>query len=155
MLHGLAPIVAGRLGYGFLTPHSLHSDLGVLQAGPGPLCFAGAGLPGELVTVTVERDRDGASPAAVVARAGPAAIPPGGLFRVCARTTTPLGPSAQNHTVRWRAEPSGTTAVNLGVLLGTVVVCSGQSNMEVPTSYAFNGTAEIAAATRLDNTIRL
>ena len=40
------------------------------------------------------------------------------------------------------------TLTYMDVACGQVFICSGQSNMELPLSYVFNGTEEIAAATR-------
>lgn len=41
------------------------------------------------------------------------------------------------------------------VLFGDVILCSGQSNMGIPTSYILNSTAVIAAAEKLGKSVRL
>ena len=130
----------------FLRPHSLHSDLAVLQAGKP--CFTGMGVPGDRVTVTVTKD---GSASAVTA--GPSsAVSAEGYWKVC--LVEPLQPSLGNHTVSFAAAPSGSAAVNVGVLVGNVILCSGQSNMEKSVGYAFNATAEIAAAKDLGGAMR-
>ena len=105
-----------------LQPHSLHSDLAVLQHGTP--CFVGRGVKGDTVTVTVEQD----ATADAVASQASAAVDPSGYWKAC--LTRPLAPSLANHTVRYKGEPSGSVAVNVGVLVGNVILCSGQSNSE-------------------------
>jgi hypothetical protein len=56
------------------------------------------------------------------------ALPAGGPFVLAANATT------------------GARALLVDVLVGDVVLCGGQSNMDMPVSYAFNATAEAAAA---------
>ena len=48
----------------------------------------------------------------------------------CLCTQHAKGKVVANHTVRYRGEPSGSVAVNVGVLVGNVILCSGQSNSE-------------------------
>ena len=51
---------------------------------------------------------------------------------------------------------SGAGSVTLSrVLWGDVILCSGQSNMGIPTSYILNGTAATAAAATLGRSVRL
>ena len=50
---------------------------------------------------------------------------------------------------------SGGVATAKRVLVGDVLLCSGQSNMELPLNYVFNGTEEIAAAGERTSYIRL
>lgn len=51
---------------------------------------------------------------------------------------------------------SGAGSVTLSrILWGDVILCSGQSNMGVPTSYILNNTAAIAAAETLKHSVRL
>ena len=135
----------------FLEPHSLHSDMAVLQAGRP--CFTGVGVPGDAVTVAVAKDPDearrhgggggggggqgGGDVISTATTAGPVAAD--GFWRVC--LAVPIAPALGNHTVRFSGSPSGSTAVNKGVLVGNVIVCSGQSNMEKAIGYAFNATA--------------
>ncbi len=40
----------------------------------------------------------------------------------------------------------GSSETLVDILVGQVILCSGQSNMDMPVSYAFNSSAEIAAA---------
>jgi hypothetical protein len=123
----------------FLQPHSLHSDLAVLQAGKP--CFTGMGVPGDAVTVTVtkdgsashatEHDNDdggggdptgGGKAPSVATSSSPVAAD--GYWRVC--LSEPIAPALGNHTVHFGGAPSGSTAANKGVLVGNVILCSGE-----------------------------
>ena len=142
----------------FLQPHSLHSDEAVLQSGKP--CFTGMGVPGDTVTVIVAKDGSSSTKEAdddigeqvlsVAASSSPVAAD--GYWRVC--LSQPIAPTLGNHTVRFSGDPSNSTAVNKGVLVGNVILCSGQSNMEKEVGYAFNATAELAATKALGDRIR-
>lgn len=105
-----------------LVPHSLHSDLAVLQQGKP--CFTGRGLRADKVIATVEQDAT-ATQAALVASSAVGTVDADGYWKVC--LTKPLSPSLLNHTVHFKGEPSGSVATNIGVLIGNVILCSGQS----------------------------
>lgn len=102
-----------------LQLHSLHSDLAVLQQGKP--CFTGRSAIGDKVTVTVTTQGGGQQLEAVSEASGTVAA--GGYWKVC--LTTPLVPSLANHTITYRAAPSGSEATNVGVLVGNVILCSG------------------------------
>lgn len=147
----------------FLQPHSLHSDDAVLQSGKP--CFTGMGVPGDAITVSVTKDgsassdssatetnEDTAGEKALSLATSSSPVAADGYWRVC--LSQPIAPALGNHTVRFSGAPSGSTAVNKGVLVGNVILCSGQSNMEKAVGYAFNATAELAAAKALGDRIR-
>lgn len=117
--------LCGRPSKQFMRPHSLHSDLAVVQHGTP--CFTGIGAPGDTITVTVTQD--GISSARSSA-ASTRPVAADGYFKVCLATA--LRPSLRNHTVTFAGHPSGSVATNVGVLVGNVIVCSGQSNVRRP-----------------------
>jgi hypothetical protein len=118
------------------------------------------GVPGDTVTVTVAKDGSfptkgtdddtGEQVLSMAASSSPVAAD--GYWRVC--LSQPIAPNLGNHTVRFSGAPSGSTAVTEGVLVGNVILCSGQSNMEKEVGYAFNATAELAATKALGDRIR-
>jgi sialate O-acetylesterase len=104
-----------------------------------------------MVTITVEQDAT-AMQTALVASTADGVVAADGYWKVC--LTQVLSPSLLNHTVHFKGKPSGSVATNVGVLIGNVILCSGQSNMEKPVSYVFNATAEMAAALTLGDRMR-
>jgi sialate O-acetylesterase len=102
----------------------------------------GHAMPGAKVTLTASPARAGFPATTLVGDDGVWAAP----FDEQVSNLTPT-----NITIT-----SGAGTVMLSkVLWGDVILCSGQSNMGVPTSYILNSTAVIAAAAELTRSVRL
>ena len=102
----------------------------------------GHATPGAVVTLTASPPRAG-FPAKITANMD-------GIW------TVEFGPQASNLVPSNITVRSGAGIVTLSrVLWGDVILCSGQSNMGVPTSYILNSSAAIAAATTLTKSVRL
>ena len=82
-------------------------------------------VPGDTITVAISKDtRKGVgSDKALSLAASTNPVAADGYWRVC--LTDPVPPSLDNHTVRFGGNPSGSSAVNQGVLVGNVILCSG------------------------------
>jgi hypothetical protein len=91
-------------------------------------------VPGDTITVAVAkasqisaaRGEDGI-PTNIVSVASTGVDHPvaaDGYWRLC--LTQPIVPALGNHTVTFRGSPSGSIAINHGVLIGNVILCSGQ-----------------------------
>ena len=131
-----------------LTLNRIHGESSVLQRAPARPCFSGRAPKSEqTVRISVQLSGGGAALSSAIAP-----VDSMGYWHGC--LATPLAASLAQHTVSFTSGPGALKASTSGVLVGDVVVCSGQSNMEKPVAYAFNGSAEAAGADAFGHQIR-
>ena len=83
-------------------------------------------VPGDIITVAISKDtkKGVGSGKALSLAVSTSPVAADGYWRVC--LTDPIAPTlGNNHTVRFGGAPSGSSAVNEGVLIGNVILCSG------------------------------
>lgn len=67
----------------------------------------------------------------------------------------PVPPSNHPCALKFTDVASSVAAAYADILFGTVLLCGGQSNMDLPTSYVVNATAELERANAFSNYVRL
>ena len=66
----------------------------------------------------------------------------------------PVPPSNHPCAIKFTDVGSSVAAAYADILFGTVLLCGGQSNMDLPTSYIVNASAELAYANAFSNYVR-